>query len=161
VLIFLIATSSLDPIPWWQAAAVILAGLVTCVTTADCLLRPGEPTTSNATVTSARDDTGFLSWGVSATIKVAVFGKLEREVTLSASTNNSMKDSAADVRTPGSSFQVRLSQDAARSTDHLLATVRVRIGAALYAAQLLGLGLLILGTVQLRGLLMRRQKTRS
>jgi predicted Ser/Thr protein kinase len=161
LLIFLIATSSLDPVPWWQAASVIVAGLVASVTTANCLLRPGDPTINSATVTSAQDNAGFLSWGGSATVKVAVFEKVEREVTLAASTNNSMKDSAADVRTAGSSFQVRLPQDAARLPDHLLATVRVRIGAALYAAQLLGLGLLVLGTVQLRGILMRRQKTHS
>jgi predicted Ser/Thr protein kinase len=147
VLLVLIATGFMRPVPMWQPIMAILAGAAVTIPAAAAVLHPpGMPAAKG----------GMLKEELKGTTKATIrmYGP---DVLISLQPDPRFGGMEVRYEIPGQSAWCRYGVPEAHALENVLAPLKPRATAVVYVVAALGLLLLFLGTVQLRGVLMRRR----
>jgi hypothetical protein len=143
VLLVLIATGFMRPVPMWQPIMAILAGAAVTIPAAAAVLHPPGMPAAKGSEMKETGKTTIPMYGPNFLVSLQAdrrFGGMEIRYEI-----------------PGQSAWCRYGVREAYALENVLAPLKPRATAVVYVVAALGLLLLFLGTVQLRGVLMRRR----
>jgi len=145
LLLLWIVTGSATPKPAWQSLILCLVGFGIFCIAGKCILHPGDV-----------DERGSETTGINhqVTAEVLVYESIRVDVGIQSDAY------WADYRALGKYHQVQLYAHE-RTPKGLLDRIEVKRGPGVYFPAVLGFGLLLLGTFQLRSAFLRMQKRES
>jgi predicted Ser/Thr protein kinase len=163
VLLVLIATGVLEPVPLWRPIVLMLAGATALPLSVTWVVRPGSiwagDTGEFRAVLNPQGQPDFFGDGA---FQLELLGTMRpspvRFSVTSQFADRDARGARATFTVGGQPATIYLPAEAGMSLNNFLGRLKVTAGLPAYAASLLGLALLLLGTLQLRGVLSWRNR---